>query len=108
MQDYIVKAGEGDQYFVRNEGASDTNNVFQVEPLTDGDTFVIVFDRTGEMPILSAQKALDETGAGVGVGITAIQSVAPKSDDAIYNLNGVRVSHLQKGIYVRSGKKMVK
>ncbi len=108
VQDYIVKAGEGDQYFVRNEGASDTNNVFQVEPLTDGDTFVIVFDRTGETPVLSAQKALDETGAGVGVGIAAIQSVAPKADDAVYNLNGIRVSHLQKGIYVRSGKKMVK
>jgi hypothetical protein len=40
-------------------------------------------------------------------GIRANRYVADSSDDRIYNLQGQRMTHPQKGIYIRNGKKYV-
>lgn len=57
---------------------------------------------------------LTATGAGSRLSIvfneetTGISSaVATVADDAIYNMQGVRVSSLKKGIYVKNGKKFI-
>ena len=109
---YEIKAGAGDQYFRVNDGASDTGNIFQVEPLTDGDTYVVILDRTGEMPTVTIQKATDETGAGVEIpsGIDSIQVKEQSADNAVYTLSGIRVANAaqQHGIFIQNGKKVVK
>ena len=43
----------------------------------------------------------------VVTGVDAIE-IKDADDAAIYNLQGVRVAHPQKGIYVKNGKKYVK
>ena len=46
-----------------------------------------------------------QAAAGGATGITEVEAGEP--DGAIYDLNGVRVEHPTKGVYVRNGKKFV-
>ena len=48
----------------------------------------------------------DRVGIGT-VGIDSVVKVAPRQD-AIYNLQGVRVQQAVKGLYIVNGKKVVK
>ena len=50
-------------------------------------------------------QAIEEMSATVS-GIHSV-TTSPQTDDVIYNLQGQRVSHPQKGIYLRNGKKYV-
>lgn len=51
-----------------------------------------------------------EEGETIDHNATAIESVETESEnnDAIYNLQGVRVNKAQKGVYIQNGKKVIK
>jgi hypothetical protein len=51
-----------------------------------------------------------EEGETIDHNATAIESVETESEnnDAIYNLQGVRVNNAQKGVYIQNGKKVIK
>lgn len=77
------------------------------EEVAAGDTYVFILDRTGEKASLRVEKATDETGAGVDLP-SSIQSVTTsQADNAVYNLQGVRVAAPTKGIYIQNGRKIV-
>ena len=46
--------------------------------------------------------------ASVTVGIETVEKAAELSDNAIYNLQGIRVQKAQKGLFIINGKKVVK
>ena len=64
------------------------------------------------MPMVTIQKATDETGAGVEIpsGIDSIQVKEQSADNAVYTLSGIRVANAaqQHGIFIQNGKKVVK
>ena len=71
---------------------------------------MVILDRTGDMPVMTVQKATDETGAGVQLP-TSVSSILVngQADNAVYTLTGVRMdSPAQHGIYIQNGKKVVK
>ncbi|MBQ9357694.1 MAG: pectin esterase, partial [Prevotella sp.] len=47
------------------------------------------------------------TATGVTTGIFEFAAPAAPADDAIYNLNGVRVQNAQRGLYIVNGRKVV-
>ena len=86
-----------------------TGNLKLSDSLSEGETYVLILDRNAEVATLKVEKASDETGAGVELP-SAIQDVTTKTDSsnkAIYNLQGVRVAHLKKGLYIQNGHKFV-
>lgn len=77
------------------EGVDDINLAFSA----DGTGYISYTDNTSKIHLL---KYAD----GDPTGITAVH--AAKADNRIYNLQGVRVSKANKGIYIINGKKVVK
>lgn len=61
--------------------------------------------KVGEVPEDVAAKCITMSIEGKTTGITTLKTEA--NDDAVYNLNGVRVSNPQKGIYIKNGKKFI-
>ena len=59
---------------------------------------------------IQAAEAADRLNLVFGGEATAIKGVnkAAENNDAIYNLNGIRVKNAQKGIFIQNGKKIVK
>ena len=74
------------------------------------DTTYTVDDATATYAVRAANEmgGLNEAvGANSSDGIETIESKATAGDGNIYNLQGVRVSKAQKGIYIINGKKVV-
>ena len=77
------------------EGVDDINLAFAA----DGTGYISYTDKSSKIHLL---KYAD----GDPAGITTVH--ATKADNRIYNLQGVRVSKTNKGIYIINGKKVVK
>ena len=74
------------------------------------DTTYTVDDATATYAVRAANEmgGLNEAvGANSSDGIETIESKATAGDGNIYNLQGVRVSKAQKGIYIINGRKVV-
>jgi hypothetical protein len=78
--------------------------------ITTGSTYNITVDAAKDALTIRAANACGGFGpeAPVAGTATAINAVTTNnSADAIYNLQGVRVSKMQRGIYIQSGRKVV-
>ena len=98
---------ENEDVFRINTGSGDTGNIFQTEALNDGDTYVLILDRTGEMPVVSVVKAEDVAGLTTGIQ-NPITTATKTAVGAYYTLSGVRMAQPTKaGLYIHEGKKIV-
>jgi hypothetical protein len=62
----------------------------------------------GDDPMAQETTAPAEFNIKVTVGATGIENISvEKENTPVYNLNGMQVSNLQKGVYVRNGKKYI-
>jgi len=103
----------GDLAYVSKLGANEFNTEDGTFPLrtdktTESHTYTLATPATGSMAIRFGNNQATATIKLIGgtTGIHAIGSDA-KKDNNFYTLQGVRVDHPTKGIYIQNGKKII-
>lgn len=116
---YWDKDSSNDDYigFFRYEGDIEPNKAYLQLPYKDKDGNVILDydgqaiggdkDDDGENTGLAkVMLSFDDVNGGT-TGINEVKAKVQNQEDAYYNLQGVKVSHPVKGLYIHNGKKVV-
>lgn len=118
----IIISGTPDEYEVpvaTAEVAPSETNLLKTEGIQEGDyilynsAFVPCTAGTlaegkaylPKTPTTSGAKVINIVFGGESTGINEVQK--SEADGAIYNLNGMRVSKIQKGVYIMNGRKVI-
>ena len=106
--DYLSYEKQGDEpaEWIEVSGLTDPN--YTIEGLERGTDYIVevqAYTEKGETEWTTPTN-FTTTNNGITTGIKAVGN--SNADNRIYNLNGLRVKSIEKGIYISNGKKVIK